>query len=825
MDAFLQYASYNRTDAEIDADLAELRRDLPQVQAVWEASAKRIAENDAAARLALAEQALAAAPHQAWPYLAKAGLLAADPEAARAVLDAGLAAIPAVMQGQRARLLLRRAELRADAVGLADVDEARRLGAPEGEVQRLRAAMLTALGRPAEAAAAAWAWSLARPDDIAAVARLFEADAMATLGLPRIFGRLHDMAGRNPHHSARRLEALRRHAGPGGSPVLALSHALALDRGSPDDPYVIQGRRLRRHVVAGIEKLGRIADIDLPAHHIVLDRPDGIRVEAAFHPVSGRLTRYTEGTAWMAATWDATGTRLLELSDSAGGALTLTWEGPRLAALSGRGDDPFGAELDGDGSARRIAGRPAAYDAAVRVIAQWIDGDLARVPELSHRRPVLERLRAAEAKGGDDAVLATAAWLVDHLGEGRGFGAEASRRLNLVLDRAMAAPARRAAGLRAAVLWHRLAVALWPGGLDLPAWERWNALRAWAAAQGPAARDFAAAIDNRPLSIAPAARWLARSWLGNPANWRLYPAEDVLPVDNHPPLAMIRRANGDLVVGTATGFSVLRSGRWQRYAYSPGQTRFLGEEAGDLLRAGPEVAAIAEDSTGALWLAAGDVLVRVAGPYDGMAEHWPLAVGGAPTLAAFGPGVLAAGPSGLLRFGVDGPSALPDGMQPLAASSPRGLTSVAVPGGEPMVLAAGRSGVAVWRDGQMQTLFDGAADAVLWLPAEGQLAVLAGGRVLLAEWKGDATPAAFIDAAQPDELQALGRPLGLGAVVDDGRFLPVVRGERGIAFLRDGHAELRQMAGPAVAITATRHAAWVAVPGGVWMVEEGLVVR
>jgi len=824
MEQFLQYAVFARPAAEIEADLAALRRDLPRVRAVWEASAKRRDPQDAAGRLALADQALAASPRLAWPYLDKADLL--SPNAALALLDAGLAAIPARLEGQRAQLLRRRAELRGGDAGLADLDEAGRLGLAEGDYQRLRAGLLAALGRPAEAAKAAWAWSLARPDDLDAVTALFGADAVSALGLPRLFGRIHDLVARNPYDSVRRLEAVRRHAGPGGSPILALSHALALDRGAPDDPNVIQGHRLRRQVVAAVEKLGRVVDIDLAGHRLVLERADGIRIEAVFHPVSGRLLRYAQGAAWTAATWDATGTRLLELSDSAGNSLTLTWDGVGMAALAGQGDGDFRADLAADGSVRGIrSNRLAAYNEAARVIGQWVEGDLAQVPELPHRSPAFDRLRAAEARGGDDAALATAAWLVDHVGERRAWAAEALRRLDPVLARAMAAPSRHAAGLRAAGLWHRLAATLWPGGLDLPAWEHWTAIRGWALGQGAAGRDFAAAAERQPLDIAPNARWLARSWLGNPANWRLYPAEDVLAVDGHPPLAMIRRANGDLAVATASGLSVLRSGRWEHFAFNAGRNRFLGDEAGNELRGGSAITAIAEDAAGILWVAAADRLVRLSGPYDGLAENWPLPAGGVTAMAALGQGVLAAGSSGLLRFGSAGAVPLPEGLGSFAAVPLRALAAVPIPGGEPMVLAAAESGLVVWRDGKVQALYEGKVDSVEWLGAEARLAVLAGGRVLVADWKGDGRPGPLAEAVQPGELAPLGRPLGLASVIDDGHGLVVVRGERGMAFLRDGHAEFRPFTGPAIAVVAAKHAAWVAVPEGVWTVEEGVVVR
>ena len=456
-------------------DLPDLRRDMPWSAAVWHAAPP-----------AEPEAELAAAPHLAWPYLDLAAR-AADPAAARAALDRGLAAIPQSLPGQRAVLLGQRASLAADDRALADLAEAERLGLPEGEVARRRAAIFAARGRWAEAAAAAWAWAVARPDDGAAMAALFGPEIVAQLGWPSVFTRLHGWVQRNPDDRARALEALRWQAGPGGCPVQAVAAAEALAVGDPTDPRVAEADRLRARVMARLSRLGTVRRLDTATNRLDIERTDGTRIRAEFHPRSGRLIRYADGPAWMQAEWQADGTRLHSLADAAGDLLTLDWQGGRLAGLRLTGGAPLHALLGPGGAPQRIesdlppAAAKAAYDAAAAVVEAWTADDLAALPELPRQDPALDRLTAAEQKDGDRARLATAIYLIDHIGDRRAYADEARARLGIILDRAMAQhPQTGSPGMEAARQWRRLALAAWPDGLNADAWRRWNAICAWA---------------------------------------------------------------------------------------------------------------------------------------------------------------------------------------------------------------------------------------------------------------------------------------------------------------------------------------------------------
>ncbi len=815
---FLQWSE----PSTVAAGLAGLRHDLPWSAPVWHAAEGRLATGDTKGRAALEAEAVAAAPTLAWPYLDQAAA-AADPGASRLALDRGLAAVPAALAGQRALLLARRAGTEDGDAALADLDAARGQGLAEGDFHRLRAGLLVKAGLWPAAAAEDWDWAGSDPDDGDAVAALFQPRVAELVGWPRVFAHLTDWVERNPFDPARRLEALRRQAGPGGSPVLAMAEAQALDRGAPGDARGAEARRLRAGVVAGLKRLGRLVDLDVSLGRLVVERPDGTRVEADFHPVSGRLLRYAEGPAWIRASWDAGGTRLLSLSDAGGDSITLDWDGGRLAGLEVAGGIPLRARLGPDGVPSRIeSALPAAataYDRAVAVTAAWARGDLAAVPELPFADPALSRLEKAEAAGGDRARLATAAYLVAHVGARRAFAAEARARLDAVLDQAMAAgdPRRHSPGLVAAALWRDLALAAWPDGLGRDSWQRWTAIRDWAGDP---------ALDRPGPEPAASAREGAGGWLTDPADWRPLPAECVLAAGTAPPLAMLLRGDGDLVVGTGSGLRVLRQGEWQCYAFADRLGRFFGDEAGTAGTGAPAVSALAEGLDGVLWLAAGDRLVRMDGPYDAVVESWALPPGRLAGLVPLGAEVLAASPAGLRRYGRGGSLPLPAGLADLATVPLRALAVALPSGGAATVLAATPSALLAWRGDRLLPLVDGPVDAALWLADQGSLTVVAGGRVLSTPWSGSSRPPPPAAAAPAGELRGIGRPLGLATVTgDDGQPLVAVLGESGLAILRGDHADLRPLPGPLAALAARRSAVWVGGPAGLWGAEEGAVVK
>lgn len=840
-----------RNGGLVTAALADLRQAFPQIEAVWVRSDERL-DPAGTERLTLADEAIRFTPMLAWPHVRKAWLLAGRGEgkAALATLDAAFATIPEGLAGQRAQIHYQRAHLTAGLDrgrldgALADLDEFRRLGGHVGAYHRSRHDLFFAAGRMDEAAVEAWAWAGVRPDEREAVTALFIPDIARRLSWPRVFAFLHDMVERDPEDPGRRLFAIERHAGPGGSALIALGHALALARTDPGDARAQRGRDLRADLLARLTKMGRLTDLDPENGHLAMELADGRIAEWQVNPANGRARRYAEGPAWIEARWSADGLRLLSLADAGGNFLHLGHDGDRLASIEVRGRPAFTATLEPDGTVRLSSSfdsaivKPA-YNEALAAIEAWRregggpgTNDL---PELPYHDPALDALLAAEtAKDARPAdTLATAAYLVEHVSARRAHAAQARTRLDHVIAAARADARLAGLGVEAVRLWHALALAAHPAGLITADWERWADLRRWVAGIGgvlePRNRALAE-FERRPLALAASGRWLARSWLGNPGHWRVWPAEQTY-ADGAKPLAALVRANGDLVLGTSTGLSVLRQGRWLHYAYSPSAGRFVAEEPGEALSPGPEVKALAEDAGGGLWLALGNALARLDGPFDGALK---LARGpgdgipedGVKALAPFGTGVLAATSSGLRSYGRSGRRDLPRGLSGLAFVPAEFVNSAASSSSaEPSVLIGTMTQVLGWGGRALVTVSDRPARAALWLPESGTLALLVEGRIETAAWNGADAPGPRTAIAGQADLGAAGDIRTLARVDDDdAQPLVVAPGSKGMALVKGEHVEIIPVADSATA-AAGANTLYLLTPTGVTAAEKGVVLR
>lgn len=310
---------------------------------------------------------------QAWVWLREAAAM--DRPRAAAHLSRGLGQVAGIGEG---RMRLRLAELEeAPEAALAHVARADALGVARGDVLAARFRVLAAAGRWDAAAPVAWDWSGVRPDAAAALDALFVPEVAERVGWARVFARLHDHVERDPEDPDRRLLALKRHMATGGSAVLALVHAQALERlAGGDDPRHAEGRRLGEQMRRALAEIGRLADVDFDGVRVVLDTDEG-RLEARFHPVTGRLLRFAVGEQWIAARWSPDGLSLEGLSDWRGNAVTAIRRDGRLAVIEAVGRGAFRAELGADGTPTAVRGTGTAvdladaYNAAIALLSAW----------------------------------------------------------------------------------------------------------------------------------------------------------------------------------------------------------------------------------------------------------------------------------------------------------------------------------------------------------------------------------------------------------------------------------------------------------------------
>ena len=445
-----------------------------------------------------------------------------------------------------------------------------------------------------------------------------------------------------------------------------------------------------------------LRDAGRPTVEITL--PSGEVITRVDHPVSGRTVRLSRGAAFIEADYDETGSWLRHLKASSGAEVFVTWNDDRqvqsirtsegeTVSFSYENGRIVGSQVEGVGSvtisydaqgelsdaeARDLAGKvdvgvlqavwsiTERLQALVRLLDKAAGNSVASLPFRDPRRDALREAFEAAYLSDDDtgtaqAALAYARYLVEHVSDDFAYVGQAAEVLEEVIDVGRASSDRalqRAAG-EAALLWYRLARDNRARGLPAEEFVAWSDTLAWLRTQAETAdgkriRDWLAEIDEAPLPLFPDARWLPGSDLSNTGYWKRFDNADFLPDITPAPRAtvLLERANGELVVGSDAGLSVLARGFWEWFGFDDALGRFSRDLAPGTAGVSSEVLALAETSDGVLWVGTARGLYALENGYDGPVRRWRSAGEGLPSprvehLLALGDRVLVGTPAGM----------------------------------------------------------------------------------------------------------------------------------------------------------------------------------
>jgi CHAT domain-containing protein len=391
--------------------------------------------------------------------------------------------------------------------------------------------------------------------------------------------------------------------------------------------------------------------------------------------------------------------------------------------------------------------------------------------------------------------------------------------------------------LRAATLWHELTRYTYPGGVPAETWESWGILRDWALAQPSTSPEiaqtleaFAAERAQGQLRVLSSAGWLRQSFLTNPGFWRTTGFDAMLPPDLAPDArgrAVLLRRNGDAVLATGRGFSVLRRGFWEWFAQDRRTGRYGPLLDHTALDGASAISALAEDATGRLWLGHQAGLAMLAGDYDGATQAWgpgsALAPGGVTALAPQAGRMFFGGPGG---FGF---VSLEDLSLTMIDTEPVNWLRQ---GPDETVILGRNAGTAYWQDGALHTLTDYQL-ADVW-PGQGGLLAIRGATVLAAPWQPKGPLPQFSPLPEQETIATAGRIHGFATVpVFDGEAAVGVLTDQGISILRNKTFEHLTLPGndriePVLAVSAQGDRMIALLQGGIAMMEHGqtrLVLR
>lgn len=627
-----------------------------------------------------------------------------------------------------------------------------------------------------------------------------------------------------------------------------------------------------------------LLSLDLEAMRVVLRRPDGIEEERRFHPRTGRLTHLRVGAAWVAFDFP-NGQEVETIRTGGGQEVVLTYENVPLDPMRGRrivgirpdampamsfaygdGERPVRIAVEGvghiqvtygpDGGIARtqafpdVPGEETALALAVTRSFQSLMSLVrlsrgeAGFANLPFSVPELARLRTAHrgGRGGDLATFALAEALLEHRAAHPDHATEFYRLMDGLVDRllrptSVRADANHAAAIRAIGLWHAMTREIYPGGLTPSLWRRWVRMRDWVIAQrdgdpavAQAREALLATIADHPLRALSSAGWLRGSFLSNPGLWRHTRLGSLVP----PALArgaaveaVLIRRNGDLLVGTRRGLSVLRRGFFEWHAFDTAAERLTPSLPYDRVDGASAVQALHEDEDGALWIGTRAGLLRLTGEYGDAPGIWRagsegMPEGGVSAIAAFGDGLLVGGPGGLARVHRDAAR-----LETLDARAVLWLRQL------------NAETVAVGRQDRVELL---TREGLQLLAAErltdvhvhaGRLLAIRGVQVLVAELPLDG-PAVFRVLPEQETIAQAGRIFGFSELpILPGETGLGVRTDQGISIYRHGRFEHLTLPGldriePVHHLATRAGRLLAATPNGVALMEEGdaqLVVR
>lgn len=447
-------------------------------------------------------------------------------------------------------------------------------------------------------------------------------------------------------------------------------------------------------------------DQENPGVEIIM--PNGEVLKRRDHYLTGKVAYLGRGAGYVKFDYTDTG-NLTRVENSSGKTVTLRYnelekidqfiapDGSVLnfvyndilkpVKISMEGVGSIDVEYDEYGEIRRV-NSPEGHQMALKVTQAFQSllslvntaknaNKLESLPSFEFEDSALDRLRdevttaQSGTEGYREAQEALAAYLVENIKDSNDYFFEGERIIDDLYQTGRASldggALLRAA--RAVSLSHQLLRAVKPHGLPESDFSRWSEKRNWLAtyviqSNNREAKKILNAVDSEPLALLRDAHWLNRSKLSNTGFWKRDGDEDLFgkTPKNINKQAMVIRRNGDIVVGSTAGLSVLRKGHWEWFGFDDASNRFSPNVSFSGVSASSDVLSLTETEDGVLWVGTPKMLLALSGEYTDEPKRWRSSADGLPstridTLTPNGTSVIAGTPRGLVELSVESTSA------------------------------------------------------------------------------------------------------------------------------------------------------------------------
>ena len=481
----------------------------------------------------------------------------------------------------------------------------------------------------------------------------------------------------------------------------------------PDsDRFIDWYETARKKVILGSRDVNIVYDAEFPTAEIRL--PNGEVLMRVDHPVSGRVRSLSIGRAFIRAEFDAAGDYPVRVHASSGSELSLSYDKlARLTRITPKGGQEVWlgyntqnqiSELTANG----VGTTYVTYDENDQIVptntvgmhGQTVDDSIGReiISVYEQYESLLELFKDGsehisslpfkdekrdtlyskyETSCGDVQERAATGlkysrYLVEHLTDDFDYSTKAHTILSGVFETGRnnaSLPLRLLAG-EAAVLWSHLTRKTKRLGISVDDFILWSEMLEWLGTEAKKGDDkrfenWRAEVATPRLELHESDQWLTGSDLQNSGFWRRHANNALLPkapATTHATVALIRH-NGDVVVGSQVGLSVLRRGFWEWFGYDDRTGRFSITISDNSVSNTSEVLSLAETDDGVLWVGTANGLYALEDTYAGPVRRWRTETKGLPSprieqLLAYGSEVLIGTLGGLSRGTIEGISPL-----------------------------------------------------------------------------------------------------------------------------------------------------------------------
>ena len=412
-------------------------------------------------------------------------------------------------------------------------------------------------------------------------------------------------------------------------------------------------------------------DGEMPGVEILL--PSGEQVMRQDHPVFGRPVYFARGATFLKLGYTPSG-QLASIEDSSGAAIALQYDDDdqisELTSPEGTlqftyndfgkperivevGIGELDVTYDENGDILSV-NSDAGHEMALRITRSFQSllgmvnqvkqiHDVKHLPTLNVVDPALDALREdyeeTEYQSSDEqkAALKLAAYLLEHVGDSADYVGEAESLLyGVVMTAQQYQDSKRFVkrGAQAVGMLHQLYRQVRPRGLPEMSFNDWSGAYSWLRSaeqekSNATLRKTLATINDAPLQLLRDAHRLQRSDFSNTAYWKRYGDKELFGelLAGAEKNQVLLRGNGDVVVATSQGLSVLHEGYWHWYGFDPRSQQLSETVSPQSLDERSQILSLTETDDGVLWLGTARGLLAVAGDYQGALKRWSVAQG------------------------------------------------------------------------------------------------------------------------------------------------------------------------------------------------------